>query len=210
MTGFWAIDTGVSRNACALARGERTRGGMWRVDVWSWQGTTGNPLRIETVVAPAVSKMLLADGAEKIAADSWYLPELRRGLGDRITVRVQGGKLRDVYWPAHYLVHHAEPRLYVEPVGHVWTVDGWQPDPRAGERVVAGLNAVERRSVGGEQIVSLPEIGRSHHDEAVAVMRMLWDADAAAEADPARAATFGPTAYQAAARGTVWYPTPEY
>jgi hypothetical protein len=126
--------------------------------------------------------MLRADGVSRLAADGYYLPELRRGLGEAVHVRVQAGvKLREVYWPAHYLIHHAAPKLYVEPVGYVWTGDEWEPDPRTGERIVAGLTAVERRDAGGEMSVSLPELGRSHHDEAVAAMRMLWDAGAATE-----------------------------
>jgi hypothetical protein len=90
---------------------------------------------------------------------------------------VQGGELVKIYSPTRRLVNELEA-LYVEPVGHVWNGSGWEEDPRAGERVVAGFKAVEKRDVGGKIVVSIPEMGRSHHDEAVAVMRALRAAGA--------------------------------
>lgn len=211
MTSWWAIDTGISRNACALARGEKNRGGMWRAEVWCWQGSTGSPLRIEAVVAPEVARLMRDDNADLLACDGFYLPELRRGLGDRIATKRQTGKLRDVYWHARYLTQEASPAaLYVVPVGRVWTDEGWRDDPRAGERVTAGLKAVQRAMVNGELSVSLPEAGASHHDEAVAVMRMLWSANAAGEASSGAGVTFGAQAYATQARGAGWYPTPGY
>lgn len=180
MTPTWAIDTGVSQNACALARVWSNGGTMWRARVWSWQGATGSPLRIEGVVGPEVARLLGSDGVEELTGDSYYAPELRRGMGDRISLRVQGGELIQIYSPTKRLVDDLEA-LYVEPVGYVWNGSGWEEDARAGERVTVGFKAVERRMVNGKPAVSLPELGKSHHDEAVAVMRALWAAGAGKE-----------------------------
>lgn len=207
MTGVWAIDTGVSRNGCALARVERSRGGIWDARVWSWQGSTGAPLRIEAVVGPEVARLLGVDGASLLHADGYEVQQLRRGVGDSIQVKVKGGDLVKEYGPAKRLAEAADPRLYVHPVGHVWTPRGWEDDPRAGERVADGIKAVERRMVGGKLVVSLPEFGNSHHDEAVAVMRALAAAGADREAVPANASSFGATPYVQRAD---WYPTPGY
>jgi hypothetical protein len=175
----WAVDTGISRNASALAR-VRLVGKEWRAHAWKWQGSSGSPLSIEHTMAPEVARLWAAKGRGPLAADGYYAPELRRGLGAGVEVTIQGGALRGVYQPTRRLVHHeTEQTLLVSPVGWVWTGEAWERDARTGERVIAGIKALEAEHLDGEIHVSLPEAGQSHHDEAVAVMRALWHAGAA-------------------------------
>lgn len=177
----WAVDTGTSRNASALARVKLVYP-EWRAWVWKWQGSTGRPLSIEHIVGPTSRALWLAHGQGLIAADAYYAPELRRGLRafpearDDVDLRIQGGRLRDIYGYTKRLVHlDARPfTLRVSSIGWTWAPSGWLPDLRSGERVIAGLKAVESEHRDGELYVSIPDDGDSHHDESVAVMRALW------------------------------------
>jgi hypothetical protein len=181
---------------------------MWAAtDVWTWQGSHGNPLAIEGVVAPMVAEIVARDGVHTIAADNVYAPELRRGMGGDISLKVQGGELKDIYGPMRRGAH--EDWLYVEPVGLVWTGDEWREDERTGERVAAGLAAVMSEVRDGKLVVWLPEHGNSHHDEFVAVARALWFAGAG-RTSGGTAERFGADAYRAQTRGAYSYPTPGY
>ena len=174
----WGVDTGISRNAASLARAKLV-GVTWTIHVWKWQGSTGSPLSIEHTMAPEVARLFAAHGGGIMAADGYYAPELRRGLGVSIHVTIQGGTLRSVYQPTRRLVHQeTEQRLVVSPVGWVWTGEAWERDARSGERVIAGIKALEAEHLNGEIMVSLPEAGASHHDEFVAAARALWHAGA--------------------------------
>src|SRR5687767_15959696 len=105
MTVWYAIDTGTTRNATALARVTR-RGHMWAATgVWTWQGSQGNPLSIEGTVGPMVRALVERDGVGIIAADNVYAPELRRGMGGNISLKVQGGELKDIYGPMRRGAH---------------------------------------------------------------------------------------------------------
>jgi len=182
----WAVDTGITRNASALARVELI-GVDWLAWVWKWQGSQGTPLSIEHTVGPGARRIWERLGRGPMAADGFYAPELKRGLAPtppdktHVSLRIQAGiELKDVYGPTRRLVHkETSQRLRVQAIGWTWTGSVWQEDARSGERVIAGLKAVESEHVGGKLRVSLPEEGSSHHDEAVAVMRALWHAGAA-------------------------------
>lgn len=185
----WAFDTGTSRNASALARVELVRL-EWRAWTWIWQGSQGSPLSIENTVGPCGRRLWDVLGRGKVAADGWYAPELRRGFKEETAaerIRIQGGELKDVYGPTRRLVQReTQYTLHVQAIGWAWTGSGWREDARSGERVVAGIKAVESESRGGKLVVSLPEEGSSHHDEAVAVMRALWHAGAGDAPRPPR------------------------
>lgn len=175
----WGVDTGITRNASAAARIELV-GVEWHAAVWRWQGTRGAPLSIEHTVGPSFRRTWEALGRGEVAADSFYLPELRRGVGEAVSIRAQGGTLVDVYGKGRALIQEDRRpfRLRVQAIGWVWSGEGWTEDPRTGERVAAGLKAVEAETRGGVLVVSMPSAGDSHHDEAVALLRALWHAKA--------------------------------
>lgn len=206
----WGIDTGTSRNASGVARVELI-GQTWRATVWKLQGTQGAPLSIEHTVGPQVRALWETHGEGDMAADGFYAPELRAGLGTSIHVRLQGGELRDVYGPTRRLVHRdTHQRLIVARRGYVWTGSNWVADERSGERVIAGLKAVEAVHREGKLVVSLPEDGASHHDEAVAVMRALWLARAGEPDRFTMATVAGRSAYTDQLKQAGWYPVARY
>lgn len=202
----WGIDTGITINASALARVEPV-GVEWHAFVWRWQGSRGSPLSIEHTVAPAFRKLWERLGKGRAAADGYYAPELRRGVSkpgaEEIEIKIQGGTLVDVYGVGRRLIRDdARPfRLRVQAIGWTWTGDRWVEDLRTGERVAAGLKAVQAETKEGGLVVSMPSAGDSHHDEAVALLRALWHAKAG-EATQETAPSAG--AWQGSADAASW------
>jgi hypothetical protein len=177
---YAAIDTGTSRNATALAiveheaehvtaTGERIRDYWSIVTLRHWQGSPGRPLDIRNVVGPEAAQMVRAAGLSSWATDAIELAAIKLVSAEYgLSVRVQGGELFDVYRHTRTVVHERRfglTKLFAE-------------DEDAAQRVVRGLSAIQAEPRDGRLVLSLPNEGDSHHDEASAVLRALWHGSA--------------------------------
>lgn len=218
---WFAIDTATTTNACVLAGVQRratrrhpARAPLWGVVVLKrWQGRTGAPLDIRNRVGPEAADIVRSWGCDSWACDGIELAAIHHVSQEpgkkQLAYRVQGGSLGPdesaaserarigVYGHGKVVIH--ERRLVI-------CLD----DKDASERLVASLASIQAEPRDGGLKMWIPREGDSHGDDASAVLRALWFADAGLKARPSPilATVGGASPYAEQSRGASWYPRP--
>lgn len=170
-----AIDTGSTRNSCALCvLGESVAGPWVPLALREWIPTPGAPLDLRLAVLPEAARIARSWGAQSWGADSFAPGETRivsmeHNLGVSFVPPDQWEQWR------HAFAAINRGQVALAPTG--------RPDMPDGEtlaRLRSQLATVRRTPASqGRWQVTLPEVEGAHGDLAVAFARALWHARAA-------------------------------
>jgi hypothetical protein len=170
-----AVDTGSTRNSCALAVIGRSRAGLWvPLALREWIPSAGAPLDLRLVVLPEAAAIARAWGCESWGADSFAPGETRIVSSEKgLAVSFVPSDPWEQWRHAFAVINRGQVTLAA-------TGRSGMPNEETLARLRSQLATV-RRSPGsqGKWQITLPEVEGAHGDLAVAFARALWHARAA-------------------------------